>query len=108
MAKCGLRWPKSRGGGTGGARGARAPPIFWGEGHKIYLRFFHFGRFFSNVHPLILLPCAAAEALFYNESRTFYFLTHGCPLLVLKIQKYKDRDAMISSMSIAACLLKHL
>ena len=43
--------------GTGGVRGARAPPIFWGQRNKIYLEFCPFAWLLSVVHPLILAAC---------------------------------------------------
>ena len=43
--------------GTGGARGARAPPIFLGQRNKIYLEFCLFAWLLSVVHPLILAAC---------------------------------------------------
>ena len=47
------------GGGTGGARGARAPPISGTERAKICLDSCLFSWPISVVHPLILAPCAA-------------------------------------------------
>ena len=38
--------------------GARAPPTFGGERHKIFPNFFQFAWSFSNVYSLILAPCA--------------------------------------------------
>ena len=43
--------------GTGGAKGARAPPIFLGKSKKIYLEFCLFAWLLSVVHPLILAAC---------------------------------------------------
>ena len=45
--------PALRAVGTGGARGARAPPIF-GRRNKIYLKFCVLAWFLSIVHPLVL------------------------------------------------------
>ena len=43
--------------GTGGARGARAPPNFGEHKNKIYLDFGLFACLFSVMHPLILAVC---------------------------------------------------
>ena len=59
-----------RGGGTGGACGACALPIFLEGKHKVFPRFSPFAWFFRNVHPLILtpsaLPIAGKDYLFAN------------------------------------------
>ena len=49
--------PLSRAVGTGGVRGARASPVFWGAGIKIHLEFYKFAWLLSGVHPLILAAC---------------------------------------------------
>ena len=51
----------SRGGRTGGARGAPAPPISGTERTKIRLDSCLFSWPISVMHPLILAPCAALE-----------------------------------------------
>ena len=53
--------PYCRAVGTGGARGARAPPIFWNKGTKSTLNFHLFAWLLSVVHPLILAVCYVPE-----------------------------------------------
>ena len=48
-----------RGGGTGGARGAAAPPIFGGQRNKIHVEFCLLSWLISVVHPLFSSPRAA-------------------------------------------------
>ena len=52
-----------RGGGTGGARGARAPPIFWGQRNKIHLEFCFFSWLISVMHPLKSAPRTAPDLI---------------------------------------------
>ena len=45
-----------------GMPGVHVHPLFYGEkGTKFSPNFFQFSWFFSNVHPLILAPCAVPE-----------------------------------------------
>ena len=52
----------SRAGAAWGARGARAPPVFLGEGNKKLPNSFLQKGLFSIVHPLKLAPCAGPGA----------------------------------------------
>ena len=53
--------------GTGGVRGARAPPIFLRGRTKICLMFCLFAHLLSIVHPLILAGCYGPGKVKYSE-----------------------------------------
>ena len=50
-----------RGGGIGGARGARAPPVLWRARTKIGLDSCKFAWLLNGVHPLISAACYGPE-----------------------------------------------
>ena len=57
-----------RAGAAWGARGARAPPVFLGEGNKKLPNSVLQKGLFSIVHPLKLAPCAGPEIRFYIDT----------------------------------------
>ena len=63
-----------RGGGTGGAQGARAPPVFMGEVNKKSSEKFPLFDLDAIMHPQFLAPCAIPKLGFV--SWWCHFLAH--------------------------------